>query len=145
MGGSHSAEAATSSVAAYTLYGFGCGRCSSPCVFVPGAPKDDCCGTTCSHVEFEKPISLGDALEELEADLDEAAAIAEKHTTWCSQVFCSGVDTTAGGVARALNDEWCANWNEKFEPLGYKVRAFREVYGFGRSRVTFVVLRVMSQ
>mmetsp|Transcript_12428 Transcript_12428/g.34491 ORF Transcript_12428/g.34491 Transcript_12428/m.34491 type:complete len:151 (+) Transcript_12428:156-608(+) len=145
MGGNASKEDVSGTIAAYTLYGFGCSRCSNPPVFLSGSPGNTCCGTSCVRIEFDPPTEaeLQTALAEFETHLDEAAEMAMETITWCSHVVCSGVDGTAQPAAEKLNRDWCATENANvLTPVGLRCSAHREVYGFGRSRVKYLVLRV---
>lgn len=144
MGGNVSKETELETVSAYTLYGFGCSRCCAPPRFVHGAPRNDCCGTSCTSVStFDPPQQYTQALGDLEDSLDEAALIAQEYTTWLSHVFCSQIDGTAAQAAKALDDEWCKSWNEgELSTAGLKCDAASEVFGYGRSRVTYLVIRV---
>lgn len=146
MGGNISKEDVEGTVAAYTLYGFAMNRCCNPPVFLDGAPGNSCCGTSCAMIENVAPNdpAVQKALTEFESHLDEAADLAkEAGVTWCSHVFCSGVDTTAEKAAKKLNEEWCPKeTNTTLSPAGLSCSARREVYGFGRTRVTYLVIRV---
>ncbi|EDQ88753.1 uncharacterized protein MONBRDRAFT_37353, partial [Monosiga brevicollis MX1] len=141
-------------VAAYTLYGFGCTRCCASPAFVTGAPAPSFCGASCGSKQFDGGEGDGDGgggsllygpfRQDLEADLERAAEIARNDITWCSHIFCSGCDSTAKAAARRLNESWCAEWNRgRLTGSGLQVQAVEEVYGFGRSRATFLLLRVM--
>mmetsp|Transcript_14102 Transcript_14102/g.25546 ORF Transcript_14102/g.25546 Transcript_14102/m.25546 type:complete len:129 (-) Transcript_14102:920-1306(-) len=82
-------------------------------------------------------------LGDFEDGLEEAALIAQEYTTWLSHMFCSQFDGTAAEAAKALNDGWCKTWNEReLSNVGLKCSAASEVFGFGRSRVTCLVIRV---
>ena len=147
MGGNVSKETQTDTVAAYTYYGFGCTRCCFPKRhFVAGAPKEDGCGTSCTSLTFAPPAaSHAEALARLEDQLDKAARTASDYISWTSHVFFSQCDATAKRAAEALNDEWCSVQNETIlHPAGLDCRANGEVFGFGRSRVTYLVIRVQE-
>jgi hypothetical protein len=81
---------------------------------------------------------------ELEEDLGRAAEEAMTDISWCSHIFFSGCDSTAEAAAKRLNSSWCDGWNRgRLAGTGLQVRAVREVYGFGRSRATFLLIRVL--
>lgn len=132
-------------VGAYTFRGFGCARWCAGAAFQAGAPAPSVCGATCGSEQFEDgAIVYGPFRDELEADLGAAAEIATNETTWCSYIACSGCDSTAEAAARRLNESWCSKWNQgRLAGSGVQVQATSEVYGFGRSRATFLVLRVL--
>lgn len=117
MGSNVSKEDTEGTVVAYKLYGFGCSRCSNSPGFYPGSPQNDCCGTSCSRVDFGPPQEPAKqkALVELESHFDDAVEIAMEKITWFSHVFCSGVDATAERASACLNDVggWCQEQNEK--------------------------------
>eukprot|EP00045_Choanoeca_perplexa_P018554 m.293084 g.293084 ORF g.293084 m.293084 type:complete len:142 (-) comp18371_c0_seq1:33-458(-) len=133
----------SATVAAYTLYGFGSSRCCASQDFVPGHPATGCCGTACGSQHYEDDSSFTPHRNAFEADLERAAQIASQDISWCCHVFCSGVDTTAKPAAQRLNQSWCPEWSEKLRKVNLKVVAAREVYGFGRSRLTALVIRVI--
>jgi hypothetical protein len=144
MGGNASIETQDNTVMAYTLYGFGCcnvGRCCHNSEFFAGAPRELCCGVS-GQQEFTPPLAIQPILEELETGLEEAANISMNHVTWCSHICCSGFDSTGSAAARALNADWCRRWNIRLNKHGLQIHASSEVFGFGRSRATFLVLRV---
>eukprot|EP00730_Choanoeca_flexa_P013755 TRINITY_DN5666_c0_g1_i1.p2 TRINITY_DN5666_c0_g1~~TRINITY_DN5666_c0_g1_i1.p2 ORF type:complete len:139 (+),score=28.50 TRINITY_DN5666_c0_g1_i1:332-748(+) len=130
-----------STVAAYTLYGFGMGRCCASQEFVPGAPAPSGCGTACSSEQFDGADFA--QRSKFEADLDRAAQMASENISWCCHIFCSGVDNTARPAAKRLNESFCPEWSKKLSSDQLKVVAAREVYGFGRSRMTTLVIRVV--
>ncbi len=146
MGSNVSKEDIEGTVVAYTLYGFGCSRCSNPPEFYTGSPQQDCCGTSCTRVDFDPPQepTKQKALDELESHLDDAVEIAMKDITWSSHIFCSGFDDTAERASIRLNATggWCEEQNEKLATAGLVCEARMERYGHGRSRVTYLVLRV---
>ena len=131
-------------IAAYTFYGFQC-RCANSPTFVSGHPQNDCCGTSCTRVTLPEPASTEHqkALQELEDRLGDAEDIAREVTTYCSYVICAGIDMTSAEAAKKLNATWCKEINEQIlNEAGLNARAGREVYGFGRSRVAYLVIRV---
>ena len=145
MGSNVSKETELETISAYTFYGIGLTRCCTHGPhFLPGAPQNDSCGTSCTTVRFDPPQEYLKALGELEKDLEEAAEIAREHVKYCSHVICPQMDSTAGRAAEALNESWCRDWNKKpiFQEAGLKCNAESEVFGFGRSRVTYLVIRV---
>jgi len=76
-----------------------------------------------------------------------AAQEAEPHLSWWSHVVFSQFDATANKAAAALNQPggWCYGWNEnKLHDAGLHCTAASEVYGFGRSRVTYLVIRIRA-
>ena len=85
------------------------------------------------------------ALQELEDRLGDAEDIAREVTTYCSYVICAGIDMTSSEAAKKLNATWCKEINEQIlNEVGLNARAGREVYGFGRSRVAYLVIRVVE-
>ena len=133
-------------IAAYTLYGFGC-RCANDATFVSGHPQNDCCGTSCTRVELPAPESKAHqkAIAELEDQLDEAQNIAMESITYFSYVICAGIDMTSETAAKKLNSTWCAEMNDGIlKDASLRCQAKREVYGFGRSRVAYLVIRVYT-
>ena len=137
-------DAAAETIAAYTFYGFKC-RCANSPTFVSGHPQNDCCGTSCTRVTLPEPASTEyqKALQILEDRLSEAGDIAREATTYCSYVICAGIDMTSAEAAKKLNATWCKEVNEQvLNEVGLNARAEREVYGFGRSRVAYLVIRV---
>lgn len=137
-------ESAT--ISAYTLYGFsGQGRCCAKPEFIPGAPKNTCCGTTCGSIQFPERYSdkeVAAVLQEFENDLPAAAEQAMEDITWCSHVCCTNVDRTANRAAQTLNHGWCEEWNNRLVSVGLRCHAASEVFGFGRSRATYFVIRI---
>jgi hypothetical protein len=106
----------------------------------------DCCGTSCTNVTFDPPQPYLQVLGDFEDGLEESALIAQEYTTWLSHMFCSQFDGTAAEAAKALNDGWCKTWNEReLSNVGLKCSAASEVFGFGRSRVTCLVIRVYRE
>ena len=146
MGGNVSRETESNTIAAYTYYGFGC-RCCNSANFVSGSPKNDPCGTSCSRVELPLPTSKEhqQALKQLETLLIEADDIPKENIDSCSYTYCAGVDMTSERAANALNDGWCQTQNSQvLNPVGLSCSDAREVFGFGRSRVSYVVIRVVD-
>mmetsp|Transcript_26177 Transcript_26177/g.31675 ORF Transcript_26177/g.31675 Transcript_26177/m.31675 type:complete len:156 (+) Transcript_26177:47-514(+) len=145
MGGNTSKEQTSGTIAAYTFYGFGC-RCKNEPTFVPGSPQNDCCGTSGTRVTFDDvPTQYESSIKNnLESHLDDAVDIAMESITWCSYVCLSQIDKTSETAANALNERWCSARNEVLRGAGLKCEARREVYGFGRSRVTYLVIRVYA-
>jgi hypothetical protein len=144
MGGNVSRVEETSTVIAYTLYGFGC-RCTSTSEgFVRGAPRDGGCGTVaCSGHEFTPPMRFAEVLAAFEADLPRATAVAETSIDKCTHLWCAQCDTSADSVAAALNSGFCRDWNQGgLGREGLQCEARSEIFGFGRSRVTYVVIRI---
>ena len=154
-----SKETQEGTVMAYTMYGFGCGRFCAPPTFVAGAPKDSFCGTVgCRGFTDFPPIAddnpQAKVLTALQNDLDAAAAQALPHLSWWSHILCTQFDHTAERAARVLNNNnnngddnnergWCQRWNEdSLHAVGLHCVASRDVCGFGRSRVTHLVLRI---
>lgn len=147
MGGNVSKETEQNSVAAFTYRGFGCARCCSLSEFFEGAPTNTCCGTSCGSVHFELPIPTQDKnlWQDFQADLPAAAEMAQEHISTWSYIFCTQFDTTSARAAQILNQSWCAKWNEnRLHTAGYHCAASSEVYGFGRSRVTYLVIRIVA-
>jgi hypothetical protein len=145
MGSNVSKADTDGTIAAYTLYDKGCmKRCFSDPVFHQGSPQNDCCGTSCSRIYFDPPADQEKqrALEVLEMNLEEAANIAMESITWGSHICFTGMDMTAEQAAKDLNEGWCINQNDLLRNAGMSCQARREVYGFGRSRVTYLVIRV---
>jgi hypothetical protein len=104
-------------------------------------------GTSCTNVTFDPPQQYLQVLGDFEDGLEETALMAQEYTctTWLSHAFCSQFDGTAAEAAKALNDGWCKTWNEGGHGLsnvGLKCSAASEVFGFGRSRVACLVIRV---
>lgn len=134
-------------IAAYTLYGFGC-RCANDAIFVAGHPQNYCCGTVSPKpVELPAPESKAHqkAIAELEDQLDEAQTIAMESITYFSYVICAGIDMTSATAAKKLNSTWCAELNRGvLNEAGLRCLARREVYGFGRTRVAHLVIRVYA-
>jgi hypothetical protein len=131
---------------AYTLYGVSfchCARCCSATTFSPGAPDsmDECCG--CGTEEYNPPAQLASSLQPLEDSLNEAAEIASQRVSYCCHIWCSGCDTTATDGATLLNNGWCRRWDQELAKHNLYCRAFSEAIGMGRSRKTFLVLRVL--
>lgn len=137
MGGNVSRTTEDCTVAAYTLYGFGCSRGKNPPTFLPGAPRNTCCGTSMGAIYFDQTFP------EVEQGLSEAADLAMQHVTWCSHICCAGVDMTSESAAQVINQEWCPRYNEMLEKRNLRIHAAREVFGFGRSRVTYLVIRIL--
>ena len=146
MGGNVSKKTQEDTFMAWTIYGFGCSRFCNKAVFVPGAPRSTCCGTSCgANHSFATPgTHQADLLGELENDLPAAAAQAKPHLSWPSHVLFTQMDRTADKAAQVLNTGWCRTWNyECLHAAGLHCVASREVFGFGRSRVTHLVIRVV--
>jgi hypothetical protein len=96
-------------------------------------------------IPFDPPTDerKAKALVALEQDLTAATEEAMEHVNTCSYVWCAQMDSTAAVAARALNDGWCRQWNEtRLQEAGLRCQAESEVFGFGRSRVTYLVIRV---
>mmetsp|Transcript_20471 Transcript_20471/g.58201 ORF Transcript_20471/g.58201 Transcript_20471/m.58201 type:complete len:150 (+) Transcript_20471:71-520(+) len=143
MGGNVSKNTEISTIEAFTLYGFGCSRCSSKAEFREGAPANSGCGTSCSSVHFDPAERYRQVLQEMEDDLPQAAIQAMEEINWTNHVLCSGTDCTASRAARRLNEDWCDEWNgTRLRHVGLHCSAASEVFGFGRSRVTYLVIRV---
>jgi len=146
MGSNVSSADTDGTLAAYTLYGFGC-RCANEAIFVAGHPQNDCCGTSCTRVELPPPSSAEHqkAILALEERLEDAQSIAMESITYWSYVICAGADTTSETAAAQLNSTWCHEMNQGIlQTAGLRCQARREVYGFGRSRVAYLVLRVYA-
>lgn len=145
MGGKVSKTTEASTLAAYTYRGFGCGRCCNKNEFLEGAPTATSCGTTCGAVHFEFPAEHSKILLEFQADLPAAAQVAQEHITWLSYILFSQFNGTVKVAAEALNGGWCSHWNnQRLHAAGLRCEAASEVYGFGRSRATYLVIRVYS-
>merc|ERR1712137_466917 len=98
-------------------------------------------------VELPAPESKAHqkAIAELEDQLDEAETIAMECVTFFSHVICAGIDMTSAAAAKKLNSTWCAELNRgALNEAGLRCLARREVYGFGRSRVAYLVIRVYA-
>mmetsp|Transcript_11594 Transcript_11594/g.28566 ORF Transcript_11594/g.28566 Transcript_11594/m.28566 type:complete len:171 (+) Transcript_11594:177-689(+) len=145
MGGNVSKKTETGTVMAYTLHGFGCigcKRCCNKAEFMPGAPTEGCCGTS-SYIQFDPPMGLSSLLAEFEESLPDAEEIAREHISYCSHIICSQFDSTAGKAAMAIDTSWCTRWNERMRQEGLRCQARSEVFGFGRTRTTFLVIRII--
>lgn len=145
MGGNVSKLTEDKTIAAYTFYGFGCRCCNQP-HFDHGAPRNRCCGTSGGSFSFDPPSDAAQVkvLTAMEKDLDEATVEAIEYVNNCSYVWCAQIDVTAGEAAQALNQGWCQKWNQELGPAGLQCQASSEVFGFGRSRVTYLVVRVFA-
>jgi hypothetical protein len=131
-------------VAAYTLYGFGCSRCSSH-DFRPGAPTHTCCGIPCTSVQFNNNDVRYDQIKpQLEASLPDAAKIAHENIDKCCNFVCALCDLSADTAAAELNRAWCPQWNEQLQSSGLRCVATSEIHGFGRSAVNYLVIRVIE-
>ena len=151
MGGNVSKQTQQETVAAWTLYGFGCSRCCNKAVFVAGAPRGTFCGTSCGRDGSFPPLPTEQAklLSDLENDLVTAANQALPHLSWVSHVLFSQLDRTAEKAANALNNHqegWCHEWNQKcLHAAGLHCVASSEIHGFGRSRTTSLVIRIVPR
>lgn len=128
-------------IVAFTLYGFGCTRCGNEARFYAGAPRGTFCGTSCGQVQFETDSPL---LKQISQDLNTAADEAMEEIHPGSYLWCSQCDASAGRAAKVLNDGWCQRWNEQLQTEGMRCFAASEVYGFGRSRATYLVIRIVK-
>eukprot|EP00052_Salpingoeca_macrocollata_P015094 m.119678 g.119678 ORF g.119678 m.119678 type:complete len:155 (-) comp19554_c0_seq2:68-532(-) len=143
MGNGVSSAVQESTVAAYTFQGTGCVlRCCAEPAFRAGAPRDTCCGTSCGTMTFEPEKRFIAPLQELEGGLAEAAAIARQDID-CCYAWCAQCDTSAEEAAQQLNASWCPKKNSVLAAHGLSCVASSEVYGFGRSQVTYLVIRVL--
>eukprot|EP00466_Bigelowiella_natans_P004923 jgi/Bigna1/143286/aug1.77_g17994 len=147
MGGNVSSLIQEKTVVAYTLYGSGCKRCcSNDCEFYLGAPKEGCCGVASYTTNFssQAPLAAMEVLQDFERDLMQPAQIASEHVTYCSHILMGQCDSTAERAARAIEEDWCPAWNERFQEENLVCQVRAEVFGFGRSRATFLVIRVLN-